>query len=380
MGKITVAPCDVRSNQNIDNEEFDVNKKENDAIKQLNTKTVGVVVVNTADDRTIVEDSSQDVRDFTVSSFSSVESPTASSNKGIYETDKVKIVERSEESQPMLMAHEEAHAGITTCKLQGSVQAVDKKLSEVDAVVMFEIKDSPPLGPPLSPPVSPPSARSPVRSKRLVIETPEKVYQKPIMADIKAQESEIEQLVDDSRGVQRKLPQSMHNRITTEIKENNQSQDDSNIGVMRLTQAFERSSRSQTISYRTKPDIPPKPKVASKADKSKTLDRSYRFPVTANATKISAQNSPAEQNDVVASSDKIHDKTDEKKNDVSSSPTKKIPVPKPKPLPKPQPKPQVNTPNLTTKTVEGDERKKVRTAWITTSLLETHSNYKCLFV
>ncbi|XP_028397542.1 calponin homology domain-containing protein DDB_G0272472-like isoform X2 [Dendronephthya gigantea] len=344
-----VEPSDVRWNQNIDSEELnvDVDTKENYSIKQLNTKPVDGIVVNTADDRKIDENSSQDVRDFTVSSFLSVDNPTASSNEGIYETDKVKVVEQSKESQPMLITHEEARAEIATGKQPESVPAVDKKLGEIDAVVTFEKKDNHPGSPPLSPPVSPPSARSPVRTKRLVIETPEKVYQKPIMADIATKEAEI---VDDSRGVQPELSQSMHNRITTGIKEKNQSQDDSNIGVSRLTQAFERSSRSQTISYRTKPDVLPKPKVASKPDKSKTLDRSYRFPVTANTT----QNNAAKQNNVVINSDEVHSK-----NDGLLSPTKKIPVPKPKPLPKPQPKPKVNTQNVTTKTVEeGNEQRK----------------------
>lgn len=182
------------------------------------------------------------------------------------------------------------------------------------------------------------------------------------MSEVRTEEAETKK--EKGRGgIQRNRPQSMHSRIRPVVEEKNRTQDDSNLGVAKLKQAFERSSRSQTISYdrRKKPEVLPKPKPPSKPKQSQSLERNYRFPVTASKpheVEKSVQKSPKKQNDdVLVVLDEVPDKVVEKKASVSSSLTKKAPGPKPKPLPKPQPKIK---PNATTKTAdEGKENIKV---------------------
>ena len=210
-----------------------------------------------------------------------------------------------------------------------------------------------------SPPSSPKSISptSPVRSRRLVVETPE--YQKPIMPVARTDDENVKR---GSRGIQRQRPQSMHSRISPEVEKESKTQDDSNLGVAKLTQAFERSSRSKTVSYsdrRKKPDVLPKPKPAATPNQTKSLDRNYRFPLTAeisDETEISEQTNTKIQNNVIVL-DKIPKKQVEEKKSVSP---KKVPLPKPKTLPKPQPKAKPKAPNTITKTTdEGKENIKV---------------------
>lgn len=183
------------------------------------------------------------------------------------------------------------------------------------------------------------------------------------MSEVRTEEAETKK--EKGRGgIQRNRPQSMHSRIRPVVEEKNRTQDDSNLGVAKLKQAFERSSRSQTISYdrRKKPEVLPKPKPPSKPKQSQSLERNYRFSVMASKpheVEKSVQKSPKKQNDdVVVVLDEVPDKVVEKKASVSSSLTKKAPGPKPKPLPKPQPKIK---PNATTKTADelGKENIKV---------------------
>ena len=141
------------------------------------------------------------------------------------------------------------------------------------------------------------------------------------MTEVKAEEDRINQ---GGKGIERRRPQSVDSEIRPEV-EKPRSQDDSNIGVAKLTQAFERSSRSYTISYgerRKKPGVLPKPKVPSKPKKSQTLERNYRFPVTAN--KPNETETPRKQSEdlVVVLDEKPPQKTETKEN-VSSSPAKR---------------------------------------------------------
>lgn len=344
-----------------------------DNVKTKDSHAVLDIEINT-DDR-------QTTNDFAVSPLLAEERVTASTNQEIRGTNQVTVVEQSGEFQPMSISEEDVHSENITSKHPETVKvpAVGEKISEDNTVVTVEEEESPPLSPqsnpPSNPPSSPPSSpssystpsscstpRSPVRSKRLVIETPEKVYQKPIMSEVRTEEAETKK--ENGRGgIQRNRPQSMHSRIRPVVEENNRTQDDSNLGVAKLKQAFERSSRSQTISYdrRKKPEVLPKPKPPSKPKQSQSLERNYRFPVTASKpheVEKSVQKSPKKQNDdVVVVLDEVPDKVVEKKASVSSSLTKKAPGPKPKPLPKPQPKIK---PNATTKTAdEGKENIKV---------------------
>ena len=282
-------------------------------------------------------------------------SATVSTNQESRGKTETVVVEPPENCQPMSTCEKHVHSGSMVGKYSEIVQVLEVKINEDEAVLPVEKEKSPSFSPPLSP-LSSTTPTSPVRSKKLVVETPENVYQKPIMPDVRAEGAK--EKSDGAKGIQRKRPQSMHSRIRPD--EEMQTQDDSNIGVSRLTQAFERSTRSQTISHsdrRKKPDVLPKPKPALKPGKSQTLERNYRFPVP--SSKPSETTVRKKPNDVVVVLDDVPEKAIEKKESVLS-PTKKAPPPKPKLLPKPQPKAKPTMSNATAKLAdEGKENVKV---------------------
>ena len=340
-------------NQNIDTVEKHVRIEERDTVEKQESPDVLDIEITTGDQQT--------TSDFAVSPSIKAESATTSTNQEISGTNEVIVVERPEESQPMSVSEENIHSENMTGKLAETVKvpAVDEKINEDDTVVIVEKEKSPPLSP-----LSSTTPHSPVRRK-LIIETPEKVYQRPIMAEVRTKEAEKEEGSDGPRGLQHQRPQSVHSRITPEVEEMNQTQDDSNLGVAKLKQTFERSSRSQTISYgerRKKPEILPKPKPAEKPSQSQSLGRNYRFPVMGG--KPSEVETPVlknskKQNDVVLL-EEVPKKEDEKKPSVPSSPTKKATAAKPKVLPKPQAKVKPTVSDATTKTAnEGKENIKV---------------------
>ena len=313
-------------------------------------------------------DDSQTTSDVTVSPLIKADSATLPTDQEFREANDVDVVGGSEEPK--------SESKKVTAKFSVEVPAVDDKMSGDKTVVTLEKEKTPLLSPhsptapyspasphsptsPLAPtsptsPHSPTTQHSPVRSRRLVIETPEKVYQKPIMLEV--QTDETMKNSDGPKGIQRKRPQSMHSRIRPELEQKIQTQDDSNLGVAKLTQAFERSSRSQTISYserRKKPDVLPKPKPASKPSQSQSLERNYRFPSTTSKPSDSETQKSEKKQSTVVVLDEVPEKADKKKATVLSSPTKKPPGPKPKPLPKPKGKPLL--PNATTKAALEDK-------------------------
>ena len=282
-------------------------------------------------------------------------SATVSTNQESRGKTETVVVEPPENCQPMSTCEKHVYSGSMVGKYSEIVQVLEVKINKDEAVLPVEKEKSPSFSPPLSP-LSSTTPTSPVRSKKLVVEAPENVYQKPIMPDVRAEGAK--EKSDGAKGIQRKRPQSMHSRIRPD--EEMQTQDNSNIGVSRLTQAFERSTRSQTISHsdrRKKPDVLPKPKPVLKPGKSQTLERNYRFPVpSSKPSETTVQKKP---NDVVVVLDDVPEKATEKKESVLS-PTKKAPPPKPKLLPKPQPKAKPTTSNATAKLAdEGKENVKV---------------------
>jgi hypothetical protein len=322
---------DIALDQNTGNDEVNVHKEETLA-------ALDIEMNNATND-------AQTTSEFTASPLIKAESATPAIYQEIRETNEVDVAGRSEKS----VSEENVHLENITGKLLVEVPAVDNKTNDDKTVVIVEKDKSPPLSP--HAPTSPqsPTPLSPGRSRRLVIETPEEVYQKPIMPELRIEESN--EKPDGPKGIKRNRPQSMHNRLRPEVEQHIQTQDDSNLGVARLTQAFERSSRSQTISYsdrKKKPDVLPKPKPGSK--QSQTLDKNFRFPsATGNPSETETPKSPKKQSNIVVL-DKLPEKAEEKK---ASVPTKKPPAPKPKPLPKPKIKPTL--PNATTKKANEDK-------------------------
>ena len=346
---------------------IDIQKQQSESAQEEETPAAQNIEVKSATDE---EESASDT---VVSSLPPDNNVTVSTNQEIRGITEAIVVEPPEKSQPMPTSEK----GV----LSGSMEGKYVTINEKEVAVPVEDERSPPFSPPLSP-VSSATQSSPVRSKKLVIETPEKVYQKLIMPEVRAEGAKEES--GGARGQQRQRPQSMHSRIRPDEEMEKQTQDDSNLGVARLTQAFERSSRSQTISHidrRKKPDILPKPKPASKPGKSQTLERNYRFPVLSSKpgeTETAVQKKPS---DVVVLLDEAPEKTVKKKESVSS-PTKKAPVPKPKPLPKP-PKPTIA--NTTTKMAdEGKENLKVCVEYVlirytsNVGILGSGTTCKCL--
>lgn len=134
---------------------------------------------------------------------------------------------------------------------------------------------------------------SPVRSRRLNIETPENVFQKAIIPELVIHENE-DKDHPEPKGIQRRRPQSLYTpKSTNALEEKGHSKDDSNAGVARLTKAFELTSRSNTISLgerRKKPIVLPKPKYLSQTSvetvqtpnetKTRSLGRNFRISAT----------------------------------------------------------------------------------------------------
>lgn len=203
-------------------------------------------------------------------------------------------------------------------------------------------------------------ATSPARSKRLTIEMPENVFQKPIMQELSTKENSNEEKSDECNEMHERRTQSVGISKVEKIHDGeDSSEDDHTAGVAKLTQVFERSSRAKSFSHaerRKKPDVLPKPKIPApkpgeektwSSTRSRSLGRNYRAPVTAEK---SVEKSPetgsgkSEERIIVGRANDtmiiVDPETLEKhKSEVAATTTKKggkSGKSAPKPLPKPK--------------------------------------------
>ena len=223
---------------------------------------------------------------------------------------------------------------------------------------------------------------SPVRSRRLNIETPENI-KKPTMPKVVINENSDKDR-PQSNGIQ-KRPQSLYVQKSTYAQDDYDStKDDSGAGVAKLTQAFERAN---TISHgeRKKPDILPKPKIVSQKPaeevqtlndmKTKSLGRNFRISAStkkSNEKPLKAALGQREEPKIINTNDDTvviidqdvldRNKINEKSEVAVKSPTKKperrgsAPKPAPKPKLYKEPKPASKTKNdATALNYEGKE-------------------------
>ena len=203
---------------------------------------------------------------------------------------------------------------------------------------------------------------SPVRSRRLNIETPENI-QKPIMPKVVINENSDKDR-PQSNGIQ-KRPQSLYVQKSTYAQdENGSSKDDPSAGVAKLTQAFERANTISHGERIKKPDILPKPMQTSNDMKTKSLGRNFSISAStkkSNEKPLKAVLGQREEPKIINATDDTvviidqdvldRNEINEKSEVAVKSPTKKperrgsAPKPAPKPKLYKESKPASNTKN-----------------------------------